>query len=308
MIQYPVALRELSRIVSRQLPTIRNRDGKPRKNGRIAWRLQARQQTQQLRGTRAYNVDRENEIWPDLKDIFERVQGGKCAFCEKKLPVHKSGRVEGDIEHYRPKNGVVAWPTTHLIPIGRQDADCYYLLAFHLRNYLLACGICNQDYKRNYFPIAGPRCPAHSCRPRDLAAERPYLLHPLDPNEENPEELIEFIGIVPIPRAAKGSPSYWRAVVTIELLGLTGGNRLDLDLERAETIARVFLALELRAIDGNDPVAAKTVSDLTNDAMPHRNCARSFKRLYDNDPSVAAYTAQQALKFVDSVQRERQVN
>lgn len=305
MIQYPLALRELSRIVSRRLPTTLNQDGKPRKNGRVAWRIQARQQTQQLQSQRTYNLDKDYEIWPELKDIFAGIQGDKCAFCEKRLPDHRSGRVGGDIEHYRPKNGVVAWPTTHPIPVGKSDTDCYYLLAFHLRNYLLSCGICNQDYKRNYFPIAGQRCPAHSCRPRDLLAERPYLLHPLDPNDEDPEELIEFIGIVPVPRTAKNTPSYWRAVVTIELLGLTGGNRFDLDLERATTIVCLSLALKLQASKGNDPDVVFTLNGLTNDSLPHRNCARSFKRLYDSDPILAAHVAREALKIVDDDQRRR---
>ena len=176
MIQYPVSLRALARIIAVRLPTTHNTDDAPRKNARIAWRTRARELTRRLRAGGSYSG--EEEIWSELNRVFADLQGGgKCAYCEKKLDLHRSGRVAGDIEHYRPKGGVVAWPTTHPISTGGNAPGCYYLLAFYLRNYLLACSVCNQDYKRNYFPIAGPRCAPTSTRSRDLKAELPYLPH-----------------------------------------------------------------------------------------------------------------------------------
>lgn len=304
MIQYPISLRELARVVSRRFPTSRNRSGAPRRGGRIAWRERARHLTERIRILHAYTAGDSDEIWRELKPLFAELQGdGKCAFCEKRLDLRKSGRSSGDIEHYRPKKGVEAWSTHHPITVGASETRCYYLLAFHLRNYLLACEICNQDYKGNFFPIAGPRCPADSPLPRYLIAERPYLPHPLDPNDEDPEQLIEFVGVTPIPRSEHGTHSYWRAIVTIELLGLTGGTRFDLDYERALVIANLYQAL----ISANpvDPVAQWTIRGLLDNTQPHRNCARSFKRLFDLNRNTAALAAEQAVTYVESVQKRR---
>jgi hypothetical protein len=296
MIQYPVSLRDLARRVSKRLPA--------KKSGQPSWRVRARNETERLRGQGAYSGDEKTEIWKELKPIFAALQGnGKCAFCEQMLAVHKRGGVSGDMDHYRPKRGVEVWLNTHAIPVGGPDPDSYYLLAFHLRNYVLVCEICNRSYKQNYFPIAGPRCPAHTRRPRDLKNERPYLPHPLDPTDEDPEDLIEFEGIVPVPRAAQGTPQYWRAVVTIELLGLTGGNRIDLDFDRALIISILYQAPI--STDPTDPVTARTLAALQDDTSLHRNCARSFKRLFDTDQARAKLLVDQAGKYVDNVRRDR---
>jgi len=305
MIQYPITLRELARRVGVQRLSSRNQNGTLRRNAKEVWLAKAYHLSTQMRANGAYNVGDRDEIWKVLKPIFVKIQSRKCAYCEKSLLYHKSGASTGDIEHYRPKKGVEIWPTKHPIPVGVSDPDCYYLLAFNLRNYLLACEICNRDFKRNYFPIAGPRCPTNSKRPRNLYAERPYLLHPLDLNDTDPEELIEFRGIVPVPKAVQGTHDYWRAIVTIELLGLTGGNRLDLDIERSKVIERLHLALN--CADSNDPktrkIARKALADLQDKSLPHRNCARSFERMYASNPVEAARYASEAKKFVQAEQQ-----
>ncbi len=302
MIQYPISLRDLARHVRKQFPTTLNRNGTPRRNGREAWLTKASRLSTQLKAHGSYNLENRDEIWNELKPLFARLQGGgKCAYCETMLPTHKRGMPKGDLEHYRPKQGVIKWPTTHAISVGANAPDCYYWLAFHLRNYLLACEVCNRDFKQNYFPIAGQRCSANSRQPRYLIAERPYLLHPLDPNDSAPEQLIGFEGIVPIPIAKPGTHDYWRAKVTIELLGLTNGRRLELDFERSQTITGIYTALN--SVANNDPtrrkLAKRTLKKLQDNTWPHRNCARRFKRLYDDDPTEAARLAEEAAKFVD---------
>jgi hypothetical protein len=200
---------------------------------------------------------------------------------------------------------VVEWPSPDGFLTGGEDPDCYYLLAYHLRNYLLACEVCNQDFKLNYFPISGPRAPAHRCNADDLNAEKPYLLHPLDPAEPDAEDLIEFIGVSPVPKQPVGTPDYWRMRVTIQLLGLGQGRRWSLDLARAVVIATIYLAL---VADPEDPVAAITVARLDDNAFPHRNCARSFRRLFETDRKFAEQIAIEAQKYVDRERARRQVH
>ena len=47
----------------------------------------------------------ENE-WSDIKQVYIDLQHTKCAFCEKPL----EGKIEQDVEHFRPKAAVAPWP------------------------------------------------------------------------------------------------------------------------------------------------------------------------------------------------------
>nr|WP_239015299.1 AAA family ATPase [Archangium violaceum] len=79
---------------------------------------------------------------------------GKCAFCESQL-AHIS---YGDVEHFRPKAG---WRQEEGGPLGRPG---YYWLAYEWTNLFLACTLCNQQFKRNLFPLRTPsrRARSHS--------------------------------------------------------------------------------------------------------------------------------------------------
>ena len=79
----------------------------------------------------------------------------------------------------------------------------YYRLAYHIFNYAAACKPCNSALKKNGFPIAG----TYRLEADDLEAlkdEEAYLIYPLGDMDEDPEELIEFHGVVPRPIAARG--------------------------------------------------------------------------------------------------------
>jgi hypothetical protein len=263
-----------------------------------------------LASERKYNDGPEGEIWRELRAIFSDLQGdGKCAYCERKLDRHKPNSqttrddAVGDIEHYRPKRGVVEWVSPDGIATGGSDTECYYRLAFCLRNYLLACSICNQEYKQNYFPIAGPRAPAHSCRTRELHAELPYLLHPLDSADTDPELLFGFAGITPIVYAAVGTPDFWRATVTIQLLGLGKGERWILDKERTLVIATLYKALDTP--EPRDSIAQYVVDHAEDDDWAHASCARSFRRLYDADRVAAKRFAEEAIYHIEKEQSRR---
>ena len=130
--------------------------------------------------------------WRPVKDQLWVESVNKCAYCEAttKLVAH------GDVEHYRPKK-------------------LYWWLAYCYDNYLVSCQLCNQVFKRDAFPTAGPRMTgpavtatttddqlamlAHHCAPDPINDadgmplanftqqhhhERPYLLNPYFDNPE----------------------------------------------------------------------------------------------------------------------------
>lgn len=134
-----------------------------------------------------------------VKEALVQAQHGKCCFCESKTGM------DGDVEHYRPKAG---FSQGNGAPI---EGPGYYWLAYRWENLLLACSICNQRFKRNYFPLsdAAKRTRSHH---DDVSQEDPLFINPC---ERDPEELISFRR--EIPYAIDGSPY---ATATIEALGL----------------------------------------------------------------------------------------
>ncbi len=74
-----------------------------------------------------------SSIWDKAKDQLLIESGGKCAYCESPTSVV----AYGDVEHFRPKSK-------------------YWWLAYCYENYLPACTVCNQRYKRDEF-LVGPK-------------------------------------------------------------------------------------------------------------------------------------------------------
>ena len=136
----------------------------------------------------------------DVKEALRTLQYDKCCFCESKI----SHIAYGDVEHYRPKAGWVQNDE----PINKPG---YYWLAYDWDNLLLCCQICNQRYKKNYFPIQieADRAIDHTI---DKNKEKPLFIHPVN---DDPEEHIEFNEDVP--KAVNGSV---KGMATIEKLGL----------------------------------------------------------------------------------------
>ncbi|MCX6382644.1 MAG: hypothetical protein NT023_24720 [Armatimonadetes bacterium] len=301
MIRYRIKLSELNSRIDTAHPTKLTPRGNVRANATdsLAWRKRAKLETLRVRSARTYSQGRFGDFWGDLKEIFYSIQGGKCGYCEMRLRRYirrnsnAPGEVDGEVDHYRPKDGVKEWTEIPHISTGGRDDDCYYLLAFFPSNYVLSCSACN-NAKWNYFPIAPNRCSAHSCKKADLDAELPYLIHPLNSSETDPETLIGFKGIIPIPLASPDTHDYWRAQVTIRLLGLSKGARLKMDEERAEVIRALYVALRLEAAQPGNTDVADELALLPVDALPHRNCARSFVRLYRTNPAKAAELAREA--------------
>ena len=79
--------------------------------------------------------------WKPAKNQLFAETGGKCAYCE--APV--SPVAFGDVEHYRPKSS-------------------YWWLAYCYDNYLAACQLCNQRFKKDVFPIQNRKMTAPAIR------------------------------------------------------------------------------------------------------------------------------------------------
>lgn len=247
-------------------------------------------------------------LWSEIKDVYIDLQHSKCAFCEKPL----EGRIEQDIEHFRPKTGVDAWqPPIDLVQAGikvKQPANGrtepgYRLLAYHPLNYAATCKNCNTIFKQNLFPIAGTRKP-DTKRPPAKSTERPYLIYPIGDADDDPEQLIEFTGCVPQPAKSPGHDRF-RAQATISIF------KLDDPLERrvfyqgrAKAIQSIFL--NLVAIDDSGEAALvaaakKNVRRMLQDAEPYANCLRCFSRLYAQSRAEATEVFTDLTELLDSI-------
>jgi uncharacterized protein (TIGR02646 family) len=119
----------------------------------------------------------------NVKEMLIKLQDNKCCFCESKI-----GHISyGDVEHFRPKAGWVQ---------GNENLNKpgYYWLAYEWSNLLLSCEICNQRYKKNYFPLVEGSLRALSHN--DEVNEENHIF--LNPNTEDVEEFITFKEEIPV--------------------------------------------------------------------------------------------------------------
>lgn len=129
-------------------------------------------------GAKKFEFDATIYAAPEVKDVLRTAQQGKCAFCESFVP-HIG---YGDVEHYRPKAGYKQRKGDTLKRPG------YYWLAYDWDNLFFACQLCNEQFKRNLFPLkqGHQRARHHSVT---LTDEEPLLIHPV---RIDPTAHIEF--------------------------------------------------------------------------------------------------------------------
>ncbi len=256
------------------------------------WLAQAKSRTSGFRRKKKYAE--KSSIWSKVKPVYMRLQGeSKCAYCERKLAAEEYGKGEQDVEHFRPKKNVKAWPlATSLVgkgikltrPSGRGG---YYLLPYHIFNYAASCKPCNSALKGDRFPIAGAY-KLSATDPAALRSEKAYLIYPIG-DIDNPESLITFNGLSPS-AIAQGGFDHQRALVTIEFFKLDDSSgRKDLYIGRAMVI--IAMHPQLVAMTNGTPAqreaAKKLVQGFMSRKSPHANCARSFKRTYESNPDAA---------------------
>jgi hypothetical protein len=250
------------------------------------WRTHAADRTRRL--IREKTFAEASSIWSEVKPVFIELQHRKCVFCERQFENAEYGRIEHDLEHFRPKSSVKPWPPngwskTYDTPMGGKSSKGYYWLAYELMNYAAACKVCNSPLKSNHFPIAGRRA-TNQCSSNQLKKEQPYLCYPIGQNDVDPETLVTFIATTAVP-AAKSGHQKRRGEVIIDFFQLN--ERLQLHRERARMIS--LLGGALKSLDAGTDVIDNTqlISGLEGTHIPHAACLRAYRRLWDSDRLLA---------------------
>jgi hypothetical protein len=265
------------------------------------WRPKAAARTATLLAAGA--VIKASPIWSEVKSVFMAVQRYKCVYCERPLGGQTSGSIEHDVEHYRPKGRIKAWPDkksnlAYDFATGPPQATGYYWLAYDLLNYAAACKLCNTVHKSNFFPIRAHRGQAPAGVAALNASEEPLVIFPFGAHGDDPAGYITFLGIMALPRHTDG-PAYERAQVTIDFFGLN--SREELWRGRFEAIDRVFLAIEtINTSSKHDSRqrAEATLSEAVSDYAPHSACASAFLELARTDGAEAWGIHQEARRFL----------
>jgi hypothetical protein len=290
MIRFPTTLAELKEAISEFSAT---------------WLSRASERTEHFREVGRY--DEESGIWSEIKEVYMELQHHKCAYCERRLAGPPFGDVEHDVEHFRPKSSVKAWPTatitsergiSYTFATGEAANPGYYLLAYSPLNYTTACKTCNSPLKANYFPIAGARNTTGE-DPTLLGGEEAFLIYPLGSFDTDPEEILTFDGIIPSPVKKTGKTAR-RAKVIIDFFELD--NREELRRERSSVIVWLWIAHRLLSTGGpvDRSFAQKSIDNMTAPGSPHTSCARAFLKLIGENPTRAEVIATEANDYLGS--------
>ncbi len=272
------------------------------------WLARAQARTDGFRALGRY--EESSAIWSQVKRAYMELQGFKCGFCERRLEKSAYGNVEHDVEHFRPKRRIRAWPTGAIrrdrgadfaFGLGAAADPGYFLLAYHIENYLIACKTCNTALKSDYFPVAAANRQTDGDTPRSMGGEKPYLIYPIGAVDTDPERLITFEGILPVPVGSRGHKRR-RAEVTIRFFELD--TREVLLEERAETLLALHVAMASlgHPDDGTRAAAGLLVNRLIDIRSPHASCARRHHDLVLADPARAGSIARAALDYLLSLQ------
>lgn len=168
-----------------------------------------------------------------VKDALVILQNKKCCFCESRI-THIS---YGDVEHFRPKAG-----------FSQDEADQfhkpgYFWLAYDWSNLLLSCQLCNQRYKRSFFPLKNPAKRCKFNRSYSIAREEPLFINP---SEIDPINHITFHLEIPRGKTSEGQ-------TTIKYLGL---DREDLNEMRRDTLNSLISAKNNYELAKGSPLEA----------------------------------------------------
>nr|WP_299213848.1 hypothetical protein [uncultured Allomuricauda sp.] len=293
MVKYSVSIEDLENRINAISPS---------------WMNRAAERTLKFRNAGGYSES--SSIWSEIKPVYMGIQNNKCAFCEKRLSDEEIGKIEHDVEHFRPKKKITNWraPKSLIdVPIARvtRNQSGHFLLAYNLFNYITSCKPCNSILKGNKFPIESQYDLNQESVPTLFQSERPFLLYPLGDFDESPEELFFFVGIHPVVITNNSERNQYRARVTIEFFKLNDpSQRKHLFIQRAETILALFRIMEDVVRNGSiNEQDAIEFAKRTSIHAPHANCARSFMRLYENDRNEARKLFRDAQKYYNSVSK-----
>ena len=260
------------------------------------WLARALERTEQYIDAQDYVGG--SEFWGSIKQVYIELQHEKCAYCETQLQGAAYASKVHEIEHFRPKSSVKAWPERKKpawsdfpahIATGLPSEKGYYALAYHPFNYAIACTRCNSSLKSNFFPLRGVREVALA-DPSLSQAEDALLVYPISNVDTDPAQLIAFDGVLAVPRLLAG-PDHERALTTIYFFDL---NHQDLTSRRAEMIGHLWNALESRRLATDLPdrqFAQDTIAMVCSAAGQFSACMQAFQQLYQHDRPTARQKA-----------------
>lgn len=176
---------------------------------------------QSRHGKNTFDIKPEVYGCQEVKEALDRIQNGMCCYCE--CYYETSGK--GEVEHFRPKMGY------------QQDKDDlfhrpgYFWLGYEWNNLMYSCKNCNEDYKKNYFPLKDNTKRANPEKSFSINDETPLLVNPYE--ETEPEKHFGFDGGIEFGITEEGKKS-------VEYYGL---DREALNEDRAEFLDK-FVCLE----------------------------------------------------------------
>lgn len=214
------------------------------------------------KGERSFSFKSDIYGCAEVKDRLKELQSNKCCFCEARI-IHIS---YGDVEHFRPKAGYCNHEKDKIHQPG------YYWLAYDWDNLLLSCTLCNQRFKKNFFPLSSRfRARHHGL---DHKKEKPVFINPY---QEDPAGFISFNNDLPI--AVRGNE---RGKLTIQMLGL---DREALNEDRRERLndLKDLMKLALGYPETYPALRARAIQNLktqlrekTDPQYPYSAMFRSF--------------------------------
>jgi hypothetical protein len=223
------------------------------------------------------------EIWGQFKDQMSAAQHRKCGFCEAQVV----GTSFGDVEHFHPKSEIEAllddektWgkerPNLATVE-GRTpqsvSASGYWYYAYSWENYLLACTVCNQQWKMAIFPVQeNPR----GLPPLEATVETPLLLNPF--TGPHPKDHLKFGRIGEVKPLNNSRWGY----ETIRTCGL---DRPSLREYRLRVARRTYQRIDdLKKIEGTElDRVLKDIYDDGEEGAPHCGMVRA---IYEQETGV----------------------
>jgi uncharacterized protein (TIGR02646 family) len=209
----------------------------------------------------------------DVRTALWEMQHKKCCYCERKREKNR----ESDVEHFRPKADVTEADTTH---------KGYWWLAYEWKNLFFSCRYCNQQHKKNHFPVTG----THASSPNDPLQNEGALL--IDPTDQAPETLIGYdwflvnkdyhVYAVPRRDSVEGRK-------TIKVLGL---NQNEIPLERGHLVWDLITIADLMraGLQKENKIIvdkmARRIAEQTTAKQPFAGFRRDFFRKQSLDEYI----------------------
>lgn len=202
--------------------------------------------------------DFNGKIYRAVKDELKEDQFNKCCFCEAIFDANSFG----DVEHFRPKAAY-----------KRTDKDTlqypgYYWLAYDWNNLLFCCQRCNQEFKKNEFPLTDEACRVKNHLSHNkIKDEKPLLINPCT---EDPEKFICFNQEIPKPKPNLSELDKRRAEETIRITGI---DRKELNIGRREYLS---LLKTIETCCNSNVEVPETIRDIVSEGIElYKKAAKS---------------------------------